>query len=137
MLASRRAHPIAARPHRQLDGNDLPTLYQRFETHVAEALARLASDGDLPAGLDTKNVAVEPPRDPTHGDLATNAAMVLAKPAGLKPRDIALMLAQKLARLPEVDSAEPAGPGFLNLTLRPEVWRDELAAILHEGADYG
>ena len=115
----------------------MPTLYQRFETHVADALARLAASGDLPAGLDLTHVAVEPPRDPTHGDLATNAAMVLAKPAGLKPRDIAMMLAQALARLPEVDSAEPAGPGFLNLTLVPDVWRQELAAILADGADYG
>ena len=115
----------------------MPTLYNRFEGHVADALAALAASGDLPAGLDLRNVAVEPPRDVTHGDLATNAAMVLAKPAGLKPRDIAMMLAQKLARLPEVDAAEPAGPGFLNLTLRADVWRAELAAILGEGADYG
>ncbi len=115
----------------------MTTLYHKFEAHVADALARLTAEGELPAGLDLKNVAVEPPRDPTHGDLATNAAMVLAKPANLKPRDVALMLAQKLARLPEVDSAEPAGPGFLNLTLRPQVWRDELSAILSQGVDYG
>ena len=115
----------------------MPTLYQRFEAHVAEALAQLVADGDLPAGLSFANVTVEPPRDPTHGDLATNAAMVLAKPAGLKPRDIALALAQKLARLPEVDSAEPAGPGFLNLSLRSDVWRAELGTITGEGVDYG
>ncbi len=115
----------------------MPTLYHRFETHVADALTALTASGDLPAGLDLKNVAVEPPRDPTHGDLATNAAMVLAKPAGLKPRDIAMMLAQKLARLPDIDAAEPAGPGFLNLTLRSDVWRAELATILSEGVDYG
>ncbi len=115
----------------------MPTLYNRFEGHVADALAALAASGDLPNGLDLRNVAVEPPRDVTHGDLATNAAMVLAKPAGMKPRDIAMMLAQKLARLPEVDAAEPAGPGFLNLTLRADVWREELAVILNEGVDYG
>lgn len=115
----------------------MTTLYHKFEAHVADALARLAADGDLPAGLDLRNVAVEPPRDAANGDLATNAAMVLAKPAGLKPRDIAMMLAQKLARLPDVDSAEPAGPGFLNLTLTPDVWRAELAAILSDGVDYG
>ena len=115
----------------------MPTLYQRFEAHVADALAALVADGDLPAGLNFAHVTVEPPRDPTHGDLATNAAMVLAKPAGLKPRDIALALAQKLARLPEVDSAEPAGPGFLNLGLRSDVWREELGAIIGEGVDYG
>ncbi len=113
------------------------TLYHRFSAHIADALAQLAADGDLPPGLDTAAVTVEPPRDPTHGDLATNAAMVLAKPAGLKPRDIATMLAQKLARLPEVMGAEVAGPGFLNLTLKPGVWRDELVAIRAAGADYG
>ncbi len=137
MLATVAAHPIATRCRRKLRTTSLTTLYQRFEAHVADALARLVADGDLPAGLDLKNVAVEPPRDTANGDLATNAAMVLAKPAGLKPRDIAMMLAQKLARLPDVDSAEPAGPGFLNLTLTPDVWRAELAAILSQGVDYG
>ena len=129
-------HPIASgRP--SFPDSALPTLYQRFEAHVADALARLVASADLPAGLDFAHVAVEPPRDAGHGDLATNAAMVLAKPAGLRPRDIATMLAQLLARLPDVDSAEPAGPGFLNLTLRPDVWRDELTAILAAGPDYG
>ena len=112
-------------------------LYPRFSAHVATALATLMADGDLPAGLDTRHVTVEPPRDPTHGDLATNAAMVLAKPAGMKPRDIAVMLAQKLARIPEVEAAEVAGPGFINLTLRPDVWRDELRHIHAEANDYG
>ncbi len=112
-------------------------LYPRFSAHVAAAIATLVADGDLPAGLSTANVTVEPPRDPTHGDLATNAAMVLAKPAGLKPRDIAVMLALKLNRLPEVASAEVAGPGFLNLTLHPDIWRTELARIAAQGSDYG
>ncbi len=109
-------------------------LYPRFAAHIATALAELVAAGDLPAGLDTSNVTVEPPRDPTHGDLATNAAMVLAKPAGLKPRDIATLLALKLNRLDEVASVEVAGPGFINLTLHPQVWRDEIARI---DKDYG
>ena len=94
-------------------------------------------DGDLPNGLDLRAVAVEPPRDASHGDLATNAGLVLAKPAGLKPRDIAVMLALKLNRLPEVESAEVAGPGFLNLRLHADVWRAEITAILAAGGDYG
>jgi arginyl-tRNA synthetase len=112
-------------------------LFPRFSAHVADALAALMAAGDLPAGLDTRAVAVEPPRDPGHGDLATNAAMVLAKPAGMKPRDIAVMLALKLNRLPEVAEAEVAGPGFLNLRLHADVWRDEIRAIHAAGADYG
>ena len=112
-------------------------LYPRFAAHVADALGSLMADGDLPNGLDLRAVAVEPPRDAGHGDLATNAAMVLAKPAGLKPRDIAVMLALKLNRLAEVETAEVAGPGFLNLRLRPDVWRAEISAILAAGADYG
>ena len=95
------------------------------------------TDGDLPNGLDLRAVAVEPPRDASHGDLATNAGLVLAKPAGLKPRDIAVMLALKLNRLPEVESAEVAGPGFLNLRLHADVWRAEITAILAAGGDYG
>ena len=112
-------------------------LYPRFAAHVANALASLMAEGDLPAGLDTSLVAVEPPRDASHGDLATNAAMVLAKPAGMKPRDIAVMLALKLNRLPEVAEAEVAGPGFLNLRLTPDVWRDEITKITASGSDYG
>ncbi len=112
-------------------------LYPRFSAHVADALAALVADGSLPAGLDMTHVAVEPPRDASHGDLATNAAMVLAKAAGMKPRDIAVMLAQSLARLPDVAEAEVAGPGFLNLRLKPDVWRAELAAIAAAGDDYG
>jgi arginyl-tRNA synthetase len=112
-------------------------LYPRFAAHVADALAALVAQGDLPAGLDMRAVAVEPPRDSSHGDLATNAAMVLAKPAGLKPRDIAVMLALKLNQLAAVSAAEVAGPGFLNLRLTPDVWRSEITAIQAAGADYG
>ena len=115
----------------------MTALYPRFAAHVADALAGLVRDGDLPAGLDTSAVTIEPPRDATHGDLATNAALVLAKAAKANPRLIATGLAQYLARLPEVASAEVAGPGFLNVTLTGDVWRDELRTILAEGGDYG
>ena len=115
----------------------MTSLYPRYASHVADALAALVAEGELPTGLDTTHVTVEPPRDASNGDLATNAAMVLAKAAGMKPREIAIALAQKLARLPHVDSAEVAGPGFLNIVLKPEVWQGELAAIRAADADYG
>ena len=77
------------------------------------------------------------PREASHGDLATNAALVLAKPARLKPRDIAEKLSEKLASEPGVASVEVAGPGFLNLTFEPAFWQGLVAAILKDGADYG
>jgi arginyl-tRNA synthetase len=104
---------------------------------VFEALAKLETEGVLPAGLDTRNVAVEPPRDPLHGDMATNAAMVLAKPAKMKPRDIAEALAAKLEEDDRITSAEVAGPGFLNLRLAPSVWQGLVPAVLAAGADFG
>ncbi len=112
-------------------------LYPRYAAHVADALATLMAEGDLPAGLDLRHVTVEPPRDPTHGDLATNAAMVLAKPSAMKPRDIAVLLALKLGRLGDVATAEVAGPGFLNLRLPADVWRGELDIITRAGDNYG
>jgi arginyl-tRNA synthetase len=105
-------------------------LYADFRATVLDALDTLVAEGALPAGLDRGAVAVEPPRDPAHGDLATNAAMVLAKPAGTKPRDIAEALAPRLAADPRVESAEVAGPGFLNLRLAREVWGGVVGAIL-------
>jgi arginyl-tRNA synthetase len=89
------------------------------------------------AGASRSGVAVEPPRDPAHGDLAINAAMVLAKPARMNPRALAETLVAKLRDLPEVVSAEIAGPGFINLRLTEDIWRQELRAIHAEGEDYG
>lgn len=113
------------------------TLYARFAAHLDGALDRLAAAGDLPEGLDRKNVTVEPPRDPSHGDLATNAAMVLAKPAGTNPRALAEKIAARLEALDEVASVAIAGPGFINMTLTDVTWRAELANIHADGADYG
>ena len=113
------------------------TLYTRFAAHLDAALDDLTLAGALPAGLDRRNVTVEPPRDTAHGDLATNAAMVLAKPAGTNPRALAEKLVAELTRLPEVAGASVAGPGFINLTLTDESWRDELGAVAAAGADYG
>jgi arginyl-tRNA synthetase len=103
---------------------------------VVGALNQMAEAGELPAGLDLSNVAVEPPRDPAHGDMATNAAMVLAKPAGMKPREIADKLAARLTD-PRIASAEVAGPGFLNLRLSPSVWQGVVKAAVEAGAEFG
>ena len=113
------------------------TLYSRFADAINAALDRLTVQGVLPDGLDRRNVAVEPPRDPTHGDLATNAAMVLAKPAGTNPRALAEQLAAELGALPDVVSAEIAGPGFINLRLNAAVWTAEIDTILATGDRYG
>ncbi|MFK3888957.1 arginine--tRNA ligase [Sphingomonas sp. NPDC079357] len=113
------------------------TLFTRFTAHVDAALDALTAAGTLPADLDRRNVTVEPPRDATHGDLATNAAMVLAKPAGTNPRALAEALAGELRALPEVAEVSVAGPGFINLRLHDDVWRKEIATIVGEGNDYG
>lgn len=113
------------------------TLYAAFTGHLLAALDALEAAGTLPGGLKRGAITVEPPRDPSHGDLATNAAMVLAKPAGMKPRDLAEALVAELAKLEEVTSAEIAGPGFINLRLAPSAWLAELRAIAALGGDYG
>ncbi|MBY6081442.1 arginine--tRNA ligase [Ruegeria arenilitoris] len=112
-------------------------LFSEIRGLVLDALTQMQSEGALPEGLSFDNVAVEPPRDAAHGDMATNAAMVLAKPAKMKPRDIADALAAKLAADARITSAEVAGPGFLNLRLAPSVWQGVLGAVLEQGTDYG
>ena len=112
-------------------------LFTDLRTLVIDSLNQMVSEGALPAGLDFANVAVEPPRDPAHGDMATNAAMVLAKPARMKPRDIADALAARLAADPRVTVAEVAGPGFLNLRLAPSVWQGLVVKVLEGGTEYG
>ncbi|MFT4151951.1 MAG: arginine--tRNA ligase [Paracoccaceae bacterium] len=112
-------------------------LFSDIRGLVIDALGDLVAEGKLPAGLDYANVAVEPPRDAAHGDMATNAAMVLAKPAALQPRAIAEALAVKLAADPRVESADVAGPGFLNLRLAASVWQGIVRAALEQGGDFG
>ncbi|WP_297773986.1 arginine--tRNA ligase [uncultured Roseovarius sp.] len=112
-------------------------LFTDIRDLVLETLAAMQAGDHLPEGLDMGNVTVEPPRDPAHGDMATNAAMVLAKPAGLKPRDIAEDLAKRLAADPRVATADVAGPGFINLRLAPGLWHDIARAALTQGADFG
>jgi arginyl-tRNA synthetase len=110
----------------------------------ADVLARvhavcgaLASEGNWPSGVDLSRVVVEPPRDASHGDMATNAAMVLAKEAKTKPRDLAEAIAGKLRSDELIASVDVAGPGFINLTLKPAAWANELRALLLAGAAYG
>jgi arginyl-tRNA synthetase len=117
--------------------DDDVTLYARFAAHLDAILDSLQSEGLLAMNLSRRAVAVEPPRDPSHGDLATNAAMVLAKAAGTNPRALAELIAPRLAGLDEVESADIAGPGFINIRLVPWVWHEELRAIAAGGADYG
>jgi arginyl-tRNA synthetase len=112
-------------------------LFRHFLDIVAAEIGELARAGVLPAGLDTSRIAVEPPRDPAHGDISTNAAMVLAKPAGMAPRALAEKLVERLKRRPEVIAAAPAGPGFINLRLADAFWHDRLAEIVRAGPAYG
>src|ERR1700726_3772553 len=92
---------------------------------------------ELGAGADLSRVVVEPPKDPSHGDMATNAAMVLAREAGKRPRDLAEQIAAKLRADDLIASVDVAGPGFINLTLKASVWADTLRTVLDGGHSYG
>lgn len=110
-----------------------PHLFADMQNRVAAACRALS----LPPTLDLSRIVVEPPRDPTHGDMATNAAMVLSKDAGLRPRDLAEKLATELRRDTLIEKVEIAGPGFINLTLKISAWHEALRAALGEGARFG
>jgi len=112
-------------------------LFADIRTLVLDALAQMQSEGSLPADLDFANVTVEPPRDVLHGDMATNAAMVLAKSAKMKPRDIAETLAAKLVADARIIAADVAGPGFLNMRLDPLVWLSVIPKAIEDGAEFG
>ncbi len=112
-------------------------VFSHFRDEIVASLREIASAGDLPADLDFRAVTAEPPRDPSHGDVATNAAMVLARPASMKPRDIAALLAVRLERVDGVASVEIAGPGFINLRLVSGFWHDRLREVLRAGVAYG
>ncbi len=111
--------------------------FKHIEHEIKRALSALAETGALPAGLDTQAVAVETPRDPSHGDIATNVALVLAKQAGQPPRAIADLITAKLKDAPDVVGANVAGPGFINLRLSDAFWRLHLQEILEAGARFG
>ncbi|QCI68797.1 arginine--tRNA ligase [Phreatobacter stygius] len=112
-------------------------IFALFTDHVRDAVRSLGSDGIAIAETALDRVVVEAPRDSSHGDLATNAAMVLSKDAGLKPRDLAEKIVARLAVLPDVAKVDIAGPGFINLTLQPEVWPKVLKAVVAEGEGFG
>lgn len=112
-------------------------IYHHFESEISSLLNSLSAEGTLPADLETGGISCETPRDPSHGDLATNAAMVLAKRAGMKPRDLAEIIASGLARVEGVSDVNIAGPGFINLKLEPRMWQDRINDILTAGADWG
>ncbi|EWY40157.1 arginyl-tRNA synthetase [Skermanella stibiiresistens SB22] len=112
-------------------------LFNEFAKDLRVILDDLAANGELPAGLDLSKVTVEPPRDASHGDLSTNAALVLAKQAGRKPREIADLLVARLQGLADVTSVEIAGPGFVNLRLSDDTWRQRVGDILVAGVTYG
>ena len=113
------------------------TIFARMAGQLDLALDALEAAGTLPAGLARAAITLEPPRDATHGDMATNAAMVLAKPAGTNPRALADLLSVELAKLADVAEVSVAGPGFINIRLITDAWRSELTEIERLAADYG
>jgi len=112
-------------------------VFADFAARLRSILEALAAEGAIARLPELSRVVVEPPRDPSHGDLATNAAMVLAKDLGLKPRDLATVIAEKLQNDPDVAAVSVAGPGFVNATMSQDFWRRALEAALAAGADYG
>ena len=112
-------------------------VFKDFEAKIHDALNQLVQAGDLPSGLDFSRITVEPPRDPSHGDVSTNAAMILAKPAGKPPRAIAEALVARLKDTASVTEASVAGPGFVNLRIDTGLWLSRLADILNLGAAFG
>ena len=114
-----------------------PHLFADVLARVHAVCSALAAEGGWPAGIDLSRVVVEPPREAAHGDMATNAAMVLAKEAKAKPRDLAEAIAARLRADDLVAAVDVAGPGFINLTLKPTAWADALRTVLREGDAYG
>ena len=112
-------------------------IYSEFNDKVNVIIEKLCEAGTLPQGLDQSDISVEAPRDLAHGDLSTNAAMVLAKNAGMRPRDLAALIVEELSKMSVVGSADVAGPGFINARLNDDVWRECLRDVLHAGVAFG
>ena len=112
-------------------------IFTQIRNNIIETLEILEKSGKIPSGLNTSRLVAEPPRDAAHGDAATNAAMILAGPAGMKPREFAEILAAELKNLPIVDQVEIAGPGFVNLRLSKAFWESCLKDILEKGNSFG
>src|SRR5260221_7332551 len=120
-----------------VDKTSPPHLFADVLARVHAVCGALAAEGGWPGGVDLSRVVVEPTKDASHGDMASNAAMVLAKEAKAKPRDLAEAIAAKLREDDLIASVEVAGPGFINLTLKTSAWADALRAVLRDGASYG
>lgn len=112
-------------------------IFKNFQTIIKDIITSLSNDGSLPDGLDLKNITAEAPRDVSHGDIATNAAMVLVKQAKMKPRDIAELIAAELEKQENVDQVDIAGPGFINIRLKTDFIQNQVSIILDKGLDYG
>ncbi|CAN0464431.1 unnamed protein product, partial [Discosporangium mesarthrocarpum] len=112
-------------------------VFNTYRAIIEEIIADMTAAGNLPPGLPVDRISVEPPRDASHGDISTNVAMVLSKPAGMKPRDLAEMISAKLADAEGVESVEIAGPGFVNLRLETASWQNQVGQILNNGISYG
>jgi arginyl-tRNA synthetase len=112
-------------------------IFKKIRDDIVTIVDALAQSGALPAGIETDRVACEPPREAAHGDISTNAAMVLAKPAGMKPRELADLIAGKVKDLQGILEVNVAGPGFINMRLADPVWHERLAELLQEGTRYG
>jgi len=119
------------------DSRPPPHLFADVLARVHAVCSALAADGGWTAGIDLSRIVVEPPRDAAHGDMATNAAMVLAREAKAKPRDLAERIAASLRADDLIAAVDVAGPGFINLTLKPRAWSEALRTVLREGASYG
>ncbi len=112
-------------------------IFKDFQTNIKDIITSLSNDGSLPEGLDLKNITAEAPRDASHGDIATNAAMVLVKQAKMKPRDITQLIAKGLEKHENVEQVDMAGPGFINIRLKTNFIQNQVAVILDKGLDYG
>ncbi|MAZ33190.1 MULTISPECIES: arginine--tRNA ligase [Thalassospira] len=112
-------------------------VFSLLKSDIENQILALEKDGVLPAGSDTARITVEPPRDAAHGDAATNAAMLLSKAAGMKPRDLAEKLAEKLGSLDHIEQVEIAGPGFINLRMADDFWLSQITEVLENGKTYG
>ncbi len=112
-------------------------VFKKVAGDLEAVVASLAADTIIPADISTARVTVEPPRDAAHGDIATNVAMVLAKSAGMKPRDLAEQIAARLRLLDTIDQVEVAGPGFINMKLSSRIWPEVLTNIVTSGDSFG
>ncbi|MBP9691968.1 MAG: arginine--tRNA ligase, partial [Alphaproteobacteria bacterium] len=110
--------------------------FHSFRNDILKALGALVQKGVLPEGIELEKITTEPPRDPSHGDLATNAALILAKPTQKNPKELGQLIADELKNLPSVVEVSVAGPGFINLKLAPEFWYQQLQTLLEKKGDY-